>query len=1196
MDKKHAAASLGFGVLAVLAASILLSAGGCDLEGVSSLKSDMKAIVSAPTAATGVRLNKSSTTMLVGGNEQLAAEVLPAGAANKAVAWITDAPKVATVSSSGLVSGIAAGAATITVASSDGGFTASCAVTVATTAVAVTGVSLSASSASVDIGATLQLLASVQPADATNQNLSWNTVSAGIASVSSTGLVAGNAVGNTDVIVSTADGGFIAKCRITVTPIAVTGVSLDASSASIFVGDTRQLTATVSPENAADKALTWSTSSPSIASVSSSGLVSGIAGGKAMITATSVDGGLSASCEVTVSAVPVTGLELNKSSSAILVGATEQLVASVSPVQATNKAVTWSTDAPSVATVSETGLVTGASEGLALITAKAADGGYAASCALHVATNAVAVSGISLSASSAELFVGVSKQLTATIAPDKATNQNVNWTSSAPSVATVSPTGMVMGVSSGQANIYATSADNGKFYAICAVKVTVPATGIGLSASSATLAVGGTKQLIASIEPANASDQGVSWESSDTSVAMVSSSGIVTGLAAGNATIVATAADGGYSAACLVVVVVPATGIGLSASSARIVVGETSQLIATISPANATNKLLTWSSSPSSIATVSSDGLVTGISIGNATVTALSADGGFSASCAIKVVVPVTGISLDATSAKMALGATKQLTAAIAPADASDRSVNWSSGDNAIATVSSSGLVTGLAVGSTSIFAISADGGFIAVCAVTVVIPVTGISLDAASATVVKGATKPLTATVAPSNATNKAVSWASSDPGVATVSSAGLVTAVAMGTATITATTEDGGKTAGCAISVPGIKLAAASVELARASTTQLTATVVPASSAITWSSGDTSTATVSSSGLVTGIAWGYATITATSAEGNTATEVAKVMGSVSTIAGTSAVGSADGTGSAATFYGPRGICAVGADLYVADEQNNKIRKVTAAGEVTTLASITDPFGITSDGSTYLYVTENNTSTVKRIAISGGAVTNLAGSGTAAFADGTGTSASFKYPKSIVYNGGNLYVADMGNHKIRKIVVSNAVVTTLAGGGGASLTNSGSADGTGTAATFYNPYGVATDGTYVYVADTWNARIRKIVISTGVVTTLAGSISGNADGTGTAALFGNPTMAVMDGSNLYICDTDSAITGIRKVVISTGVVTTIAGSGSATGSVDGIGSSSGFTSPAGIALIGTKLYLTDALGFGKSARIRLVQ
>ena len=243
-----------------------------------------------------------------------------------------------------------------------------------------------------------------------------------------------------------------------------------------------------------------------------------------------------------------------------------------------------------------------------------------------------------------------------------------------------------------------------------------------------------------------------------------------------------------------------------------------------------------------------------------------------------------------------------------------------------------------------------------------------------------------------------------------------------------------------------------------------------------------------------------------------------------VTTLAGTGSSGSVNGTGTSASFYNPQGITTDGTNLYVAERVNHLIRKIV---------------------------------------ISTGAVTTVAGTGSSGSANGTGTSASFNYPRGITTDGTILYVADNSNHLIRKIVISTGAVTTLAGTG-----SSGSANGTGTSASFYAPSGITTDGTNLYVVDYGNHLIRQIVISTGVVTTLAGTgSSGSADNsTGTSASFYYPTGITTDGTNLYVADNNHLI---RKIVISTGVVTTVAGTGSS-GSANGTGTSASFSYPYG--------------------------
>jgi sugar lactone lactonase YvrE len=316
-----------------------------------------------------------------------------------------------------------------------------------------------------------------------------------------------------------------------------------------------------------------------------------------------------------------------------------------------------------------------------------------------------------------------------------------------------------------------------------------------------------------------------------------------------------------------------------------------------------------------------------------------------------------------------------------------------------------------------------------------------------------------------------------------------------------------------------------------------------------------------------------------------------------ITTLAGSAgAIGSANGTGSAARFYDPVGVALDSSgNAYVADSNNQTIRKITSSGVVTTLAGLagtpgsvngtgsaarfSTPIGVAVDSAGNLYVADYYNQTIRKIT-SGGVVTTLAGlTGTPGSTDGTGSAARFNYPIGVaVDNAGNVYVADLNNQTIRKIT-SGGVVSTLAGLAGAS----GSADGTGSAARFNYPRGVAVDSaSNVYVADSNNQTIRKIT-SGGVVTTLAGlaGASGSADGTGSVARFNNPFgVAVDSASNVYVADPNNQT--IRKVT-SGGVVKTLAGFAGATGNANGTASAARFNYPFGVAVDSAgNLYVGD--------------
>jgi hypothetical protein len=269
---------------------------------------------------------------------------------------------------------------------------------------------------------------------------------------------------------------------------------------------------------------------------------------------------------------------------------------------------------------------------------------------------------------------------------------------------------------------------------------------------------------------------------------------------------------------------------------------------------------------------------------------------------------------------------------------------------------------------------------------------------------------------------------------------------------------------------------------------------------------------------------------------------------------------------------------------LYIADSNNSLIKQMNATtAAVTNIASLS-VWAVAYDGSTYLYGTDNNNHVIYRINVSTGAYTTFAGTyGTTGSADGTGTAASFYQPTGITYNSaGFLYVTDTNNYTIRRISVPGAVVTTLAGSAG----NAGWIDATGTAAKFYLPFDLIYDGTsMLYVADSYTHSIRSIVVSTAVVTTLAGNgAAGSNDGTGTAASFNTPFGITYDGtSKLFV--SDSGNNTIRSVVISTKVVTTLAGSAGSAGYTDATGSAARFNNPNGITCNKNKgiLYVADS-------------
>lgn len=311
-----------------------------------------------------------------------------------------------------------------------------------------------------------------------------------------------------------------------------------------------------------------------------------------------------------------------------------------------------------------------------------------------------------------------------------------------------------------------------------------------------------------------------------------------------------------------------------------------------------------------------------------------------------------------------------------------------------------------------------------------------------------------------------------------------------------------------------------------------------------------------------------------------------------VSTLAGSGNIGSVDGSSSTASFDNPQGLAVdVIGNLYVADYSTNKVRRIAQDGTVTTFvgsgtgasidgtgsaASFGLPSGVAIDSAANIFVTDSGTNKLRKVTPAG-TVTTIAGSGSVGFADGTGMSASFNSPAGVASDGaGTTFVADTYNNAIRKVTPSGSV-TTLAGSGVV-----GSFDGAGGTASFSLPNAVALDAVgSVYVADGANSKVRKITTSA-VVTTLAGSGTfGSSDGAGASASFGLPSGIAVDvNGNVYV--SDAVNNNIRKVTPA-GQVTTLAGSGRAA-SNDGIGIAASFHGPGGITLDASgTLYVSDS-------------
>lgn len=756
------------------------------------------------------------------------------------------------------------------------------------TNVPVTGVTVTPNAIPMWVGTDTSFTVNVSPEGATNKNWTSSTSNASIASLSGKSTIHAVAPGTAIITVTTEDGKKTATITVTVTQ-QVGEIRLSADKTTLKVGGTAKVTANVLPENASNKGVTFTSSHSTVATVDANGNVQAASAGTTTITATAADGkGAYGTITIKVEDM-ATGVTLSPTSKELKVNETAQLAASVLPATA-NQGIKFTSSDETVATVSETGLVTARKEGTAVITATAADGSEkSASCTIKVGATAVDVPVTGITLDQPEITIEVlkdAKQLKATVEPANATNKDVVFSSSNTNVAVVSNTGLVTAINNGTATITVTSKENPSIMAKCLVKVGAPVlvTDVTVQPAELNLKTDGTYQLSVSVLPSNADERGVTFESSNTAVATVSASGLITAKGPGSATITVTAKDSsGKKATCTVTVTQPVKGVTVSPSSVVIQKDNVQKLTASVVPENATNKKLIYKSSNETVAVVSNDGIITARSEGWATITVCSEENqAIYGTCTVKVGLPVyvTKITLDTTNVTMWAGATRQLGVSIEPANADIKTVTYGSSNPDVATVSSNGLITAKKKGTATITVTATDGsGKSASCAVIVKQPVTGIQITPNGFTLVKGDVKDLKANVSPADADNPDVIWTSSNTNIAAVSSKGQVTAVNEGSCVITATCKDNASISASCTIVVGTPVASVALAPNRASmntgeTILITASVLPTNASNkgiiwSWESKD-GASIILTNGAVKAMKAGTVTVTAKAADNN--------------------------------------------------------------------------------------------------------------------------------------------------------------------------------------------------------------------------------------------------------------------------------------------------------------------------------------
>lgn len=837
-----------------------------------------------------ITLNLAYATIGIGETLALSATLSPADLPNTTVEWSSSDENVATVSADGVVTGVMFGQATISASTTDGSMLqASCTVTVSPTL--VKSITLSQQSATMSINGTLQLTATVAPDDAAIKDVEWTTSDASIATVTQDGLVTALAAGKATITAEATDGsGVKGSCSVTVQPN-----NYDFIANGVYLK-------VVSEEN---KYCVVVYRDDNYNSYSGDVVIPDTVDYKdSKYTVTGIGKYAFYLCDqLTSVSIPNTMISIGHHAftgcvslgSLVLPNSVKSIGESAFASCNAMASLTLSTSMTEIA--EETFFACNSLTSLN-IPANIVTVGPRAFCRCSALTSVTLAEGVvtlgdgafkgcsalpSIDIPSTVANIGKS-----TFADCTALNDVYNQASRPQTIyeTTFSQYG-TLHVLMTRKNAFA-AADYWKNFEIVEDIQGILVESITLNKEEYVCGIGESVQPIATINPNNASVKVVEWSSSDESVLQVNSvSGKFTGLKNGVAYLTAKAVDGsGVSATAKVTVGLGYTTIEtltLSATAADVQLGSTLTLTATIAPENASIKTLTWTSSDESIATVSSEGVVTALALGQATITVATTDGSnVSAQCVITVIpVVATAMTLSSETIDLMIGQSHTLTAILTPANTTNAAVTWASANTAIATVSAEGEVTALALGTVEVTATTTDGSNLsATCTVNVVpTPVGAITLNAETLDLYPGETFMLEATISPEDATQKEVTWSSTNDDIVMVSSTGKVVAIKTGTATVIATAVDGsGVTGNCVITVlqplvSSINFVADTLKLNIGESITLEPLVLPADAGnkdLEWTSDNEDVAMVSSRGKVVAVEVGTALITATAVDGS--------------------------------------------------------------------------------------------------------------------------------------------------------------------------------------------------------------------------------------------------------------------------------------------------------------------------------------
>lgn len=721
--------------------------------------------VTVVKSAEKITIDPPSVEMDVDDTKMLKAILSPDNMLVGNLKWSSSDEKVVKIDSyngqNATIKGVGDGTATVTVINTDNAIIGTCKVTVHGKS---SGITVTPATATVQLAdKSLQLKAVVLPATNIQPELTWMSSDTSIADVDGNGLVTFKDGGTVKITVFIKSNPTVSATATITIKRSLSGFKLDQTSKVMFTGEEYKLGYTFTPADASNQKINWTSAKPSVASVDSNGNILAVSPGETIIMAQTEDGRYTDYCIVTVKQ-EAKNIKITTKDVFVDKGEKYKIEYTTDPETATDVSVKWETMDPKIATVDQKGEVTAVEVGSTTILAKLA--GEVAYCNVTVIEKA---DGIKLNYSEKVIYKNNTFALKASIEPEGATNRKVTFVSSKPSVATVTGSGTVKGISPGTALITVTS-DDGGHKAICVVIVKEMTTSITLNHTFYALGLHDTFTLVPKVTSNNATDKKVSFTSSNLAIAAVNSKGQVTGKKLGYANIMVRALDGsGVKATCRVRVVVPTKSIKLNRTVMTMIVGRTTKLKPAFSPKNTSYKTAQWTSSNTDIVKVLEDGTVIALSPGTAVITAASKDSGGKkkAVCYVTVreAVPSNGITVTSKNPVMVVGEKFTMSAVLTPYNSTD-SVTWESDNTAIASVGrTTGTITAKTSGVASITAIS-SGGKVSTTTATVV------GLDINNITLEQYTNFTISVIGAPAG-----VFWQSENPSIATVQNGKIIT-----------------------------------------------------------------------------------------------------------------------------------------------------------------------------------------------------------------------------------------------------------------------------------------------------------------------------------------------------------------------------------------------------------------------------------